>query len=155
VVEVEWKGALWRAAYGELSLKEVLTILKGFGPMEVIQFERPGCCRGQLSLSLTSEGVKAITLFHLEVMAEKGQGHGRETLSWLKRIFKGSLVVEDPGVILVRNADQSSLLFWVKMFREGLVDGIDCEECFLFTNISEKELNHIERNIRTNLANAS
>lgn len=153
-MEVEWKGALWKGAYGELSLKEVLTILKGFGPMEVLQFERPGVCRGQLSLSLTGEGVKAITLYHLEVTAEKCHGHGRETLSWLKRIFKGSLVVEDPGVILVKNASQSSLLFWVKMFREGLVDGIDCEECSLFADVSEKELNHIECQIRTNLASA-
>jgi hypothetical protein len=153
VVEVEWKGALWKAAYGELSLKEILTILKGFGPMEVLQFERPGC-KGQLSLSLTSEGVKAITLYHLEVTAEKSQGHGRETLMWLKRIFKGTLVVEDPGMIFVRNADQSSLLFWVKMFHEGMVDGIDSEECSLFAGISEKEINHIEERIRTDLPNA-
>lgn len=40
MAEIEWKGAIWKAAYGDLSVKDLLTILKGFGPMEVLEFKR-------------------------------------------------------------------------------------------------------------------
>ena len=128
-----------------MSLKELLTILKGFGPMETLEFEKPGRFRGQLSLSLTADGKKEITLYHLEAVGERRQGRGREALHHLKRIFKGELYVEDPGVIRVKNANDESLLFWIRMFREGLIDALDSEHCRLTPATDEEELARIER----------
>ena len=147
MAEIEWKGAVWRAAYGDLPIKELLTILKGFGPMEILEFEKPGCCKGQISLSSSQEGKKEMTLYHLEVFGDKRQGRGREALRWLRKIFKGELYVEDPGVIRVRNADEESLLFWVKMFREGIIDAIDSEMCQLYPEMSEPEISAVKERI--------
>ncbi len=144
MAEIEWKGIVWKAAYGDFSVKELLTILKGFGPMELLQFEKPGCFRGQLSLSLAADGTKEITLYYLQVYGTKRRGKGREALRCLKGLFKGDLYVEDPGVIRVKNADAESLRFWVKMFREGLIDALDCEPCQLNRDLSEPEVEAIE-----------
>jgi len=131
VAEIEWKGVTWRAAYGSLSVKELLTILKGFGPMEILEFEKPQCFRGHISLSLSGEGVKEITLYHLEVLGSKREGQGRAALQWLKKTFKGQLFLEDPGVIRVRNMNLESRPFWIKMRREGLVDVMEEDSSFL------------------------
>ena len=151
MAEIEWKGAVWRAAYGDLSIKELLTILKGFGPMEILEFEKPGCCRGQISLSSTKDGKKEITLYHLEVLGDKRQGLGREGLKWLRKIFKGELYVEDPGVIRVLNANAESLRFWMKMFREGIIDALDSEMCRLYAEMSEYEIDALEVKIDSGL----
>lgn len=148
MAEIEWKGAVWRAAFGSLSVKELLTILKGFGPMEILEFEKPGLARGQVSLSLSSEGKKQITLYHLEVEGIRRKGQGRVALLWLKQIFKGDLYVEDPGVILVKNANEETLLFWVKMFREGLIEALESEMCALKPDMSEEEIGRLEASIR-------
>jgi hypothetical protein len=148
VAEIEWKGAVWRAAYGSLSIKELLTILKGFGPMETLSFEKPGLCRGEISVSLSGEGKKEITLYHLEVMAPKRTGTGRAALRWLRSVFKGDLFVEDPGFITVRGANRESLLFWVSMFREGLIDALDAEAIELYPHMSDQELLRVESELR-------
>ena len=151
VAEIEWKGAVWRAAYGDLSIKELLTILKGFGPMEILEFEKPGCCKGQISLSSSTDGKKEITLYHLEVSGDKRQGLGREALQWLRKIFKGELYVEDPGIIRVRNANAESLRFWVRMFREGIIDALDSEMCQLYPEMTETEIQAAEERINSSL----
>lgn len=148
MAEIEWKGAIWKAAFGNLSVKELLTILKGFGPMEVVEFEKPGCYRGQISLCLSPEGIKEITIYHLEVIEGKRVGQGREALLWLKKIFKGELYVEDPGVILVKNANGESILFWVKMFREGLIGSLESDLCGLYPEMDEAELDAIEEKFK-------
>ena len=148
MAEIEWKGAVWRAAFGNLSVKELLTILKGFGPMEILEFEKPGLARGQVSISLSSDGRKQITLYHLEVEGIRRKGQGRAALHWLKQIFKGDLYVEDPGVILVKNANEETLLFWVKMFREGLIEALESELCPLQPDMSDDEIGRLEAAIR-------
>jgi hypothetical protein len=148
VAEIEWKGAIWKAAFGDLSVKELLTILKGFGPMEILEFEKPGYFRGQMSVCLSPDGIKEITVYHIEVLGEKRCGQGREALRWLKKIFKGELYVEDPGFIRVKNANGESLLFWVKMFREGLIGSLDSELCCLHPDMDEEELNNLEARYR-------
>jgi hypothetical protein len=131
VPEVEWKGIVWSAAYDRLSIKELLTILKGFGPMEILAFEKPSCFRGELSVSLSEKQMREVTLYHLEVLGSKRQGQGRAALEHLRKIFGGGVYVEDPGIIRVKNADQNSLPFWVKMYNEGLIDALDGEGCSL------------------------
>ena len=130
MAEIEWKGIIWKAAYGSLSVKELLTILKGFGPMETLKFESVGRFHGELSLALDEEGGKEITIYHLEVL-ERRKGMGRAALQRLKEIFRGDVYVEDPGRIKVRNANDESLPFWVKMYQEGLIDSLDSEGCHL------------------------
>ncbi len=154
MAEIEWKGAIWRATYGSLSVKELLTILKGFGPMEVLEFEKPDNFRGQISISISADGIKQITVYHLEVIGAKRVGSGRNAINWLRKIFKASLYVEDPGIIVVKNASEQSLLFWVKMFREGLIEGIESEPCRLDINMSEAEVLEVEKTIEGKL-NAS
>jgi hypothetical protein len=151
VAEIEWKGAIWRAAYGDLSLKELLTILKGFGPMEILEFEKKGSFKGQISLYLTKDGTKEITLYHLEVEGQKREGQGRAALQWLRKIFKGELYVQDPGIIRVKNANRESLVFWVQMFREGLIDAMESEYCQLGPELTDKEIEGIEEQAKTYL----
>lgn len=149
MAEIEWKGAVWRAAYGSLSVKELLTILKGFGPIETLEFEKPQCCKGEVSISLSNEGKKQITLYNLEVLGSRRVGTGRAALQWLRSIFKGELFVEDPGFIMVKGANRESLLFWVRMFREGLIDALDSEAIALHPQMSDQELLRLESEIRS------
>jgi len=139
VPEVEWKSIVWKAAYDRLSIKELLTILKGFGPMEILAFEKPNYFRGELSVSLLEKQTREVTLYHLEVLGPKRQGQGRAALEHLRKIFGGGLYVEDPGIIRVKNADQDSMAFWVKMFNEGLIDALDAEGCSLHPHAGEVE----------------
>ena len=148
MAEIEWKGIVWKAAFGDHSVKELLTILKGFGPMEILAFEKPGCFRGELSLSISEQGTREITLYHLQVLSSKRQGEGRRVLKLLRRIFGGELYVEDPGIIRVKNVNEESVLFWAQMFREGLIDALESDQLSLHPHISETELNEVIRRIR-------
>jgi hypothetical protein len=139
VAEIEWKGIIWKAAYGDQPVKELLTILKGFGPMEILAFEKPGLFRGELSLSLTKKGTKEITLYHLDVLGPKRRGEGRKALKLLRKIFGGELYVEDPGIIRVKNANQESIQFWAQMYREGLIDALESDLCSLHPHLSDAE----------------
>ncbi len=122
--------------------------------METLEFEKVGFSRGQISISLSSEGSKQITLYFLEVFTGKQQGSGRATLQWLNKIFKGKLYVEDPGVIHVKNADDESLLFWIKMYREGLIEALDNERCPLHAGMSAADIDSAEKGIRAELEKA-
>ena len=83
MAEIEWKGAFWKTAYGELSVKDLLTILKGFGPMEILEFDNPGTCRGQISLCVSEAGTKEITIHDL--VSPWGQTEG----PWARRPSSG------------------------------------------------------------------
>jgi hypothetical protein len=135
MAQVIWKDIIWSGADRERSIKDLLTILKGYGPMEILHFEKPGCCRGELSLWLDEQGVKHITLFHLEVLAEKHRGVGRGALQHLRKIFGGDVYVQDPGEtrsgreiragIHVRQPNRESALFWIQMFEERLIQSVE------------------------------
>lgn len=149
MAEVEWKGTIWRAAFGNFSVKELLTILKGYGSMEIVFFERPGCYRGTVSIALNEEGKRDVTVYFLEVLGPKRRGMGRHALRELKRMFGGRIFVEDPGEII---ADEysiaESLLFWLQMYKEGLIDALDSDYIVLKPNMSEEELEEVEMRIR-------
>jgi hypothetical protein len=147
VAEIEWKGIIWKGAHADLSVKELLTILKGFGPMEILSFEKRGHFHGELSLSLTPEGVKEITLYYLEVPGVKRRGLGRASLRELRRIFGGELYVQDAGIIRVKNASDENFLFWLKMCREGLIDALESESYSLHRHISDAEIQKIILNM--------
>ena len=100
VAEIEWKGIIWKSAYGDLSIKELLTTLKGYGPMEILRFEKPGYFTGELSLNLKEDGTKEITLHNLEIAGGGGAPEGADTvLELLKKIFRAEIYVEDSTVI--------------------------------------------------------
>ncbi len=151
MAEIEWKAIKWKAAYGDHSIRDLLTILKGFGPMEVLEFEKPDCFRGQLSVSATEGGGKGITIYYLETMGSRRTGAGRAALKYLRDIFKGEVYVEDPGgdVIKVSNPDGKSLLFWIGMFREGLIDALESETCLLEKGMCAADRDRIEREVRS------
>ena len=148
MAEIEWKGILWKAAYGDLSVKDLLTILKGYGPMEILEFEKPAACRGQISLCLSPDGTREITIHELEVQGEKRKGQGRATLHGLRNIFKGEIYVEYPDLSAEQEASRGSLPFWVKMYREGLIDSLECGMFCLYPEMGEMELSKIEEQIR-------
>lgn len=140
MAEIEWKGIIWKAAYGDLPIKDLLTILKGHGPMEVLRFRKPGAFWGELSVSLTPRGTKEITIYHLEVEGPRRRGMGRQALLCLKTIFRGEVFVEDPGrLIRVTNADQASLPFWIKMHLEGIIDALESENVSLTPETPREE----------------
>jgi hypothetical protein len=148
VAEIEWKGVLWKAAYGELSVGDLLTVLKGYGPMEILDFDKPGACRGRVSLCLSEEDARETTIHEFEVLGERRKGQGRETLRWLRSIFKGQVYVEYPDLSAEQEESEGSLLFWVKMYREGLIDGLECGMCCLYPEMGEAELEKIEKTLR-------
>ena len=150
MAQVVWKDIVWTGEGRELGIKELLTILKGYGPMELLNFEKAGHYRGKISLWLDEKGVKHITLYHLEVTGEKRKGLGRQALQHLQQIFGGDLHVEDPGEpasmeemaggIHVRQPNPESVLFWLKMFTENLVQSVDGDLMNLDENTSPEEL---------------
>jgi len=135
MAQVIWKDIIWSGADRDRSIKDLLTILKGYGAMEILHFEKRGHYRGELSLWLDEQGVKHITLFHLEVLGQKRRGVGRETLKHLRKIFGGDVYVQDPGASLssreiragihVRQPNRESALFWISMFEEGLIQSVE------------------------------
>lgn len=135
MARVIWKDIIWSGADRERSIKDLLTILKGYGPMEILRFEKPRCYRGELGLWLDEQGVKHITLFHLEVLEEKRRGIGRGALQHLRKIFGGDVYVQDPGEtrsgreipggIHVRQPNRESVLFWIQMFEERLIQSVE------------------------------
>jgi hypothetical protein len=135
MAQVIWKDIIWSGADRERSIKDLLTILKGYGPMEILRFEKLGCYRGELSLWLDEQGVKQITLFHVEVLGEKHRGVGRGAVQHLRKIFGGDVYVQDPGEtrsdreiaggIHVRQPNRESALFWIQMFEERLIQSVE------------------------------
>ncbi len=145
MAEIEWKGIIWKAAFGNFSYKELLTILKGYGSMEIVSFEKPGFFKGHLSISLNETGTRDITLYYLEVEGPRRQGRGRSALLELKKIFKGQIFVEDPGEILTDEYSiTESLLFWIQMFREGIIAGVESDHIKLYKGMTEEELKEQE-----------
>jgi hypothetical protein len=155
MTEVCWKDIIWTGANKELGIKEVLTILKGYGPLEVLHFENPSKYKGELSVWLDEQGLKHISLFHLEVLGEKRRGVGREVLKCLRKIFGGDVYVQDPGQasvpeemvgsIHVQNPNRESALFWIRMFEEKLVQSVEGDLMDLGENTSPEELESVKR----------
>jgi hypothetical protein len=131
MASIEWKEARWEAYRSSLSVPELLTVLKGFGSMEILRFEVPGSFAGLLSLCLTDDGTKEVTLYHLEVLRGSCRGIGRKALRWVKAIFRGPVFLEFPDPPDPELGFHASMPFWLKMYREGLVDAIDCENFYL------------------------
>ena len=140
MASVEWKGANWEAYYSSLSIAELLTVLKGFGQMEVLRFEVPGRFTGELSLCLTDDASKEITLYHLEVRGKKRAGTGREALKWLRVIFKGAIYLEFPDSPDPAIGFHPTIPFWFAMYREGLIDALDCENIYLVPQATSEEV---------------
>ena len=154
MAQVVWKDIIWTDEDKERSIKELLTILKGYGPMEVLSFENPGKYKGKLSLWLDERGVKQITLFFLEVTAEKRSGAGREALKHLRQIFGGDVFVQDPGEatlseevtggIHVQQPNRESAMFWIKMFSEGLIQSVEGDLMNLDENTDSEQLESLK-----------
>lgn len=152
MAEIEWKGIIWRSTYGNYSYKELLTILKGFGSMEIVAFEKPWIYHGIASIELNPQGGKDLTIYYLEVIGPKRRGTGRKALQELKEIFKGNIVVQDPGEILCSEYSIiKSLLFWVKMFEEGLIEELESDQLVLRQGMSKEEIELIKERIREKL----
>lgn len=149
MADIEWKGARWESALTDLSIPDLLTVLKGYGQMEVVRFEIPGRFRGEMSLCLVDDGTKEVTLYHLEVLGARRQGEGRAALKWLKRIFRGGVFLEFPDAPGPGQAFHPSLPFWLQMYREGLIDALDGEGFYLDRDSSSSEVGRAEEAIRS------
>jgi hypothetical protein len=147
MAHIEWKGAKWEAYYSSLSIPELLTVLKGFGPMEVLRFEVSGRFKGQLSLCLTEDGTKEITLYHLEVCGQKRAGSGREALRWIRETFRGTIFLEFPNSPDPEIGFHPTMPFWFQMYREGLVDALDCENFYLTPQATTEQINQVREHI--------
>jgi hypothetical protein len=147
MASIEWKEAKWEAYRGSLSVPELLTVLKGFGSMEILKFEVPGRFAGLMSLCLTDDGTKEVTLYHLEVLCEKCHGVGRKAVRWLKEIFRGPVFLEFPDSADPEIGFHPTLPFWLKMYREGLVDAIDCENFYLEPKATSDQVDEFQDRI--------
>jgi hypothetical protein len=147
MASIEWKEAKWEAYRSSLSVPDLLTVLKGYGPMEILRFAVPGRFMGEMSLCLTDDGIKEITLYHLEVACEKRHGMGRGALRWLKGIFKGLIFLEFPDPPGPETGFHPSLPFWLKMYREGLIDAIDCENFYLEPHAATEQVEEVQQRI--------
>ncbi|MCG6917294.1 MAG: hypothetical protein LJE89_07075 [Deltaproteobacteria bacterium] len=153
MAQVQWKDIVWTGEDRELGIKELLTILKGYGPMEVLHFEKPSHYRGKIGVWLDEKGVRHITLYHLEVLGERRQGVGRQALQHLHNIFGGDVHVEDPGEtvsseekaggIHVSQPNRESAMFWIKMFTENLVQTVEGDIMNLDDNTSPSDLDKL------------
>ena len=161
MAQVIWKDIAWTGEDRELGIKKLLTILKGYGPMEVLHFQKPNHYNGKISLWLDEKGVKHITLYHLEIIGEKRKGVGRKALEHLHDIFGGDVHVEDPGEptpleaktggIHVRQPNQESAMFWIKMLAENLVQSVEGDLMNLDENISSEQLEILKKEFSAEL----
>jgi hypothetical protein len=147
LAEIEWKGAIWKAAVGDLSVKDLLTTLKGYGPTEVLEFEKAGTSRGRVSLCLSEDGTREVTIHDLEVRGRKRRGSGRTAVRWLRAIFKGDVYVDYPEFSSKEEASTASLPFWVRMYREGFVDCLEAGIYRLCPEMDEVQISGIEQEI--------
>ena len=155
MAEVCWKDIIWTGADKELGIKELLTVLKGYGALEVLHFENPSKYKGELSVWLDEQGLKHISLFHLEVLGEKRKGLGREMIQCLRKIFGGEVYVQDPGEIPaakemagsihVQEPNRESALFWIRMFEEKLIQSVEGDLMDLDENTSPEELEIVKK----------
>lgn len=160
MAQVIWKDIIWTGADKERGIKELLTILKGYGPMEVLHFEKPEQFKGRLSVWLDEQGVKHITLFHLEVMGKKRRGIGRQAMRHLRNIFGGDVFVLEPGDttsskeisggIHVQQPNRESAMFWIKMFEENLIQSVEGDLMSLNENTTPDQLESLKKEFSTN-----
>lgn len=135
MAEVIWKDTIWSGADREMSIKSLLTILKGYGPMELLSFEKPREYKGVLNVWLDENGTRHLTLYDLEVTGQKRRGTGRRALKELRWIFGGDIYVEHPGLLVsakqessgsyTERANQDSAFFWIKMFEEKIIVSVE------------------------------
>ena len=155
MTEVCWKDIIWTGVDKELGIKEILTILKGYGPLEVLHFENPSKYKGELSVWLDEQGLRHVSLFHLEVVGQRRRGLGREFLKCLRKIFGGDVYVQDPGQTIVpeemaggihvQGANRESALFWISMFEEKLVQSVEGDLMDLGENTTPEELDSVKK----------
>ncbi|NLI33922.1 MAG: hypothetical protein GX422_14265 [Deltaproteobacteria bacterium] len=151
-VTIEWKGALWRSVRNDLSIGDLLSTMKGYGPMEIIEFVKPGHWRGRMSLGYAEKGCREVTLLELVIHGEKRQGKGRQALRWLKRTFNAELYAQDFGAGQLADGLEGSFPFWMKMFREGLLEGVEGEICSLHRGMSDREIDEMEEKVKRFIA---
>ncbi len=149
MASIDWKGAKWEAYHGSLSISELLTVLKGYGPMEILRFEVPGRFIGEMNLCLTGGGSKEITLYRLEVCGKVRHGVGREALRWLKHIFKCAIFLEFPDAPDPESGLHPTMPFWFQMYREGLIEALDCEICYLDPQTTSEQVEQAREHIES------
>jgi len=149
MASVDWKGAKWEAYGGSLSIPELLTILKGHGPMEVLRFEIPGRFSGELSLCITEGGNREVTLYNLEVLDLRLAGDGRAALRWLRETFKGAIFLEFPDPPDPLIGFHPTMPFWLEMYKEGLIDSLDCEYFFLDSQATREQIDKVEKQVKS------
>ncbi len=149
---VEWKGAIWRGVRTDLSVAELLATLKGYGPMEIIEFVKPGCWRGRMNLGITEEGKREVTVFELVVHGEKGKGKGRSALKWLGKIFDAEVYAQEFGGGHLRDWPETSLPFWIRMFREGILAEVQVDAFCLYRGMTEAEIQGVEERVKELIA---
>ena len=156
MAEVIWKDTVWSGADREMSIKALLTILKGYGPMELLSFEKPCQYRGVLNVWLDEDGTRHLTLYHLEVIGQKRRGRGRRALKELRCIFGGDIYVEHPGILVpaakqesggsyTERANQDRALFWIKMFEEKIIKSVEDDFICLQEDTPPEQLENIKR----------
>ena len=146
---IEWKGAKWESYASSLTIPELLTTLKGFGPLELLRFVVPGRFKGELNLCLNEDGHREVTLYHLEVCGEKCAGTGREALKWLRQIFRGPIFIEFADPPDPSTGFYPSSPFWFKMYQEGLIDAIDCENYRLPPQAASEQIEQVRLHIES------
>jgi hypothetical protein len=155
MAEVVWKETIWSGADREMSIKSLLTILKGYGPMELLSFEKPREYRGMLNVWLDENGTRHLTLYDFEVTGLKRRGRGRRALKELRWIFGGDIYVEHPGILVsakqeyfgryTERANQDSALFWIKMVEEKIIKSIEDDFICLHEDTPLDQLENIKR----------
>jgi hypothetical protein len=155
MAELIWKYIIWKGADRVMAIKDLLTVLKGNGPMELIAFEKATEYKGELNVWVDENGVRNITIYHLEVVGEKRRGKGRQALKDLRGLFGGDVYAEHPGTPAFQKAhrntnelnqpDSNLPAFWIKMFEENLVHEVEDHDIFLDQNTPQEQLEALKR----------
>lgn len=105
-----------------------------------------------MNLGFSSDGVKEVTLLELVVHGEKRKGKGREALLWLKKIFSALLYAQDFGFGRILDGLEGSFPFWMQMFREGILEGLEGEICQIHRGMTPQEIDEMEERVRRSIA---
>jgi hypothetical protein len=78
---------------------------------------------------------------------------GRQALLWLKKIFSGAIFLEFPNLPDPAAGLHPSIPFWFEMYREGLIDVLDCEDFCLSPHSTREQIEQVRRFIESMAGN--
>ena len=72
-----------------------------------------------------------------------------EKLWWLREVFKGGIYLEFPDLPDPEFGFHPTMPFWFQMYREALIDALDCENFYLSPRATGELIDQVQEHIES------